>query len=63
MSKKFIFLFLSISHLVFAQKAEIEKGYFPKQHEWQKRTPQAMGLSSDKIQEAIAFHLKNEIKN
>ncbi|HEY0109252.1 MAG TPA: serine hydrolase [Fibrella sp.] len=37
--------------------------YFPAAQSWVRKTPADMGLVASKIQEAIAFHRENEIKN
>ncbi|ADB37860.1 serine hydrolase domain-containing protein [Spirosoma linguale] len=65
MPSKLIFLFFLVSTIVVAQKKVTPKAspYFPAAHQWLRKTPAEMGLSAGKIQEAIAFHRENEIKN
>ncbi len=65
MSSKLLFLFILFSTSTLAQKKAAPKAspYFPTAHQWLRKTPAEMGLAAPKIQEAIAFHRENEIKN
>ena len=65
MSIKLTSLFLLLSTLTIAQNKSTAKTqpYFPPPQYWQHKTPNEMGLNAGKIQEAIAFHKENEIKN
>ncbi len=65
MSIKLASLFLLLSTLTTAQNKSTTKtqAYFPPPQYWQHKTPKDMGLNGEKIQEAIAFHKENEIKN
>jgi hypothetical protein len=65
--KNFLFLMvlcLSTTPLLAQSKAGSKtKAYFPPPQYWAKKTPSEMGLKEAKIQEAVAFHRENEIKN
>ncbi len=65
MSIKLTSLFLLLSTLTIAQNKPTAKtqAYFPPPQYWQHKTPNDMGLNTAKIDEAIAFHKENEIKN
>ncbi|MCX6216122.1 serine hydrolase [Spirosoma sp.] len=65
MPSKLILLFFLVSTIGVAQKKVTPKAspYFPAAHQWLRKAPAEMGLSAPKIQEAIAFHRENEIKN
>ena len=65
MSIKLTSLLLLLSASLMAQKTTAlkNKAYFPPPQYWQHKTPTESGLDSLKIQEAIAFHKENEIKN
>ena len=58
-------LFLLSTTTAMAQKNAAAKAqpYFPPPQYWAHKTPSEMGLDVAKIQEAIAFHKANEIKN
>jgi hypothetical protein len=60
MTIKLTHLFLLLSTFMMAQKT---KPYFPPPQYWAHKTPTEMGLDGSKIQEAIAFHKENEVKN
>ena len=65
--KNYLFLitFTLSTTLLFAQTkaASKTKAYFPPPQYWAKKTPAEMGLKESKIQEAVAFHRENEVKN
>jgi Beta-lactamase len=65
MTSKLTSLLLLLSASVMAQKTTAikNKAYFPPSQYWQHKMPSELGLDSLKIQEAIAFHKENEIKN
>jgi Beta-lactamase len=64
MTIKSTILFLLLSTFSIAQNnASKTKNYFPPPQYWAHKTPAEMGLDATKIQEAIAFHKENEIKN
>jgi Beta-lactamase len=64
MTIKLTTLFLFLSAFSIAQNnASKTKNYFPPPQYWAHKTPSEMGLDAAKIQEAIAFHKENEIKN
>jgi hypothetical protein len=64
MTIKLTTLFLFLSTFSMAQNNSIKfKSYFPPPQYWAHKTPSEMGLDASKIQEAIAFHKENEIKN
>jgi hypothetical protein len=64
MTIKLTTLFLFLSTFLMAQNNSIKsKSYFPPPQYWAHKTPSEMGLDDSKIQEAIAFHKENEIKN
>ncbi len=65
MSIKLTSLLLLLSASLMAQKTNAikNKAYFPPPQYWQRKMPSELGLDSLKIQEAIAFHKENEIKN
>jgi CubicO group peptidase (beta-lactamase class C family) len=54
---------LLINSLVVAQTNTPTKAYFPSAQLWLHKNPVDMGLDGAKIQQAIAFHKENEIKN
>ncbi len=58
-------LWLLLSTVTLAQHKATPKTnpYFPTAQSWVRKTPTDMGLAASKIQEAIAFHRANEIKN
>lgn len=53
-----VFILILISFYSIAQKT-----YFPPAHTWEHRSPESMGLKSEKIHEVIKFAKENEIKN
>ncbi len=61
MRLKLITLFCLLSTFAIAQNKT--KSYFPPPQYWGRKTPSELGLNASKIQEAIAFHKENEIKN
>ncbi len=65
MPLKLISLLLLLSTVTLAQKktAAPAAPYFPSAQTWVHKAPADLGLSAAKIQEAIAFHRENEIKN
>ena len=65
MTAKLLTLLLLLSTITLAQNKAKPKTspYFPTAQSWQHKTPADLGLSADKIQEAIDFHRANEIKN
>ena len=65
MPLKLTVLLLLLSSVAPAQNKTTPKAtpYFPSAHTWQHKTPAEMGLTAAKLQEAIAFHRENEIKN
>ncbi len=65
MTLKFTTLLLLLSTAAIAQNKTATKtaAYFPPAHQWLRKTPVEMGLAAAKLQEAIAFHRENEIKN
>ena len=65
MTLKFTLLLLLLSTLTFAQNRVTPpaKPYFPAAQSWTHKTPAEMGLAGAKLQEAIAFHRENEVKN
>ncbi len=60
-----IVLFFLLSPAVLAQSKPIPKPtiYFPAAQSWLRKTPAELGLLPEKLQEAIAFHRANEVKN
>ncbi|WP_041257903.1 serine hydrolase domain-containing protein [Fibrella aestuarina] len=60
-----LLLGLTCVTLAVAQRktAQKETPYFPTAQVWQHKLPSQLGLSTGAIQEAIAFHRANEIKN
>jgi hypothetical protein len=64
MTLKSTILFLLLSTFSMAQNNTSKaKNYFPPPQYWAHKTPTEMGLDATKIQEAIAFHKENEVKN
>ena len=64
MTIKLTTLFLFLSTFSIAQNNTTKtKTYFPPPQYWAHKTPSEMGLDAAKIQEAIAFHKVNEVKN
>ena len=65
MTLKLTTLLLLVSTVVLSQNRTTTKinPYFPAAQSWVRKTPAEMGLAASKIQEAIAFHRENEIKN
>jgi Beta-lactamase len=64
--KSYLFLsFICLPAVLLAQKNNAAKNttYFPPPQYWAHKTPTEMGLDSTKIQEAVAFHRANEVKN
>jgi CubicO group peptidase (beta-lactamase class C family) len=65
MTLKLTTLLLLVSTITLAQNKATPKTnpYFPSAQSWVRKTPADMGLAASKIQEAIAFHRDNEIRN
>ncbi len=65
MTLKFTPLLLLLSTLTLAQNkvTSSAKPYFPTAQSWLHKTPAETGLAGAKIQDAIAFHRENEVKN
>ncbi len=65
MTVKLIPILLLLSTLTLAQSKGTTKTnpYFPTVQTWVRKTPAELGLSAANIQEAIAFHRANEVKN
>jgi hypothetical protein len=64
--KSYLFLsFICLPTFLFAQKNNAAKTnpYFPPPQYWAHKTPTEMGVDTAKLQEAVAFHRANEVKN
>jgi CubicO group peptidase (beta-lactamase class C family) len=51
------------SSLIVAQKKSTQPIYFPERNEWQTKPPSELGVSADKLKEAVAFAKEKESKN
>jgi CubicO group peptidase (beta-lactamase class C family) len=61
---KYAFLLLiTISSITTAQKKTAPAIYYPERNQWQTKSPAEVGLSADKINEAVAFAKEKESKN
>ncbi len=64
---KYLFFvsFLFIQNSLLAQNNSTAKNppYFPPPQYWARKSPSEMGFNAAKLQEAIAFHRANEVKN
>src|SRR5688572_10643271 len=58
-----ILILVICSSLVTAQKKAASPVYFPERNEWQTKQPSEVGVSADKLKEAVAFAKEKESKN
>jgi hypothetical protein len=63
-ANKFLLLtFICASFIASSQKKPTASVYYPEANQWKRKSPADVGLSNDKLQEAIAFAKEKESKN
>jgi CubicO group peptidase (beta-lactamase class C family) len=58
----FLLLFLIIIYTTHAQKKNVSTVYYPEKGNWEKKSPEALGMNSTLLSQAVTFAIDNEAK-